>query len=49
MNPFHSSLARIQTDLQPNWGKFERGDLRAIAIEKIEIINRPADSKFPAL
>jgi hypothetical protein len=28
---------------------FERGGLHAIAIEKIEIINRPADSKIPTL
>lgn len=47
----------VRSELLPYVGKyvkasgklFERGGLRAIAIEKIEVISRPADSKIPSL
>lgn len=46
----------VRSELLPYVGKyvkasgrlFERGGLHAIAIEKIEVIGRPADSKIPS-
>jgi hypothetical protein len=45
----HALLPYAGKHMKASGKLLERGGLRAIAIEEIQIINRPVDSKIPSL